>query len=80
MRLRGTLISFPGTRKQNIVRNRNISVKRFLIDLFLISLGVLSAGFGLRGFLLPNKFIDGGVVGISLLISAVTQFIITPVC
>ena len=37
-------------------------------------LGVLSAGFGLRGFLLPSKFIDGGVVGISLLISAVTHF------
>jgi uncharacterized membrane-anchored protein YitT (DUF2179 family) len=36
-------------------------------------LGVFSAGFGLRGFLLPNKFIDGGVVGISLLITAVSQ-------
>jgi uncharacterized membrane-anchored protein YitT (DUF2179 family) len=33
-------------------------------------LGVLSAGFGLRGFLLPNQFIDGGVTGISLLVSA----------
>ena len=59
--------------KAKYLRNRNISVKRFLTDLFLISLGVLSTGFGLRGFLLPNKFIDGGVVGISLLISAVTH-------
>lgn len=59
--------------KARYLRNRNISVKRFLTDLFLISLGVLSAGFGLRGFLLPNKFIDGGVVGISLLISAVSR-------
>jgi uncharacterized membrane-anchored protein YitT (DUF2179 family) len=33
----------------------------------------LSAGFGLRGFLLPNKFIDGGAVGISLLVSALTK-------
>ena len=31
--------------------------------------GVLSAGFGLRAFLLPNEFLDGGAMGISLLIS-----------
>lgn len=54
-------------------RSKNITVKRFFIDVFLITLGVLSAGFGLKGFLLPNKFIDGGAVGISLLISAVTK-------
>ena len=34
--------------------------------------GMLSAGLGLKGFLLPNGFIDGGVTGISLLISEVT--------
>lgn len=38
-----------------------------------IALGVLSAGFGLKGFLLPNHFIDGGATGISLLLSQVTQ-------
>lgn len=37
-------------------------------------LGILSAGFGLKGFLLPNGFIDGGVTGISLLINEVTDF------
>lgn len=37
-------------------------------------LGILSAGFGLRGFLMPNHFIDGGVTGISLLINAKTGF------
>ena len=30
-------------------------------------LGILSAGFGLEGFLIPNGLIDGGVKGISLL-------------
>ncbi|MER3498908.1 MAG: hypothetical protein C4308_09895 [Chitinophagaceae bacterium] len=35
--------------------------------------GVASACFGLRGFLLPNKFIDGGVTGISLLVNIKTQ-------
>ncbi|MCB9291762.1 MAG: YitT family protein [Lewinellaceae bacterium] len=43
-----------------------------LRDYFLIVLGTLSAGFGLKGFLLPNKFIDGGVTGISLLVEVVT--------
>ncbi|MBM3417212.1 MAG: YitT family protein [Bacteroidetes bacterium] len=33
----------------------------------LILLGIFSAGFGLRGFLIPNNLIDGGAMGISLL-------------
>ena len=37
----------------------------------MISLGVFSAGFGLKGFLLPNNFIDGGAVGISLLLAEI---------
>jgi uncharacterized membrane-anchored protein YitT (DUF2179 family) len=40
--------------------------------LLLISLGVFLAGFGLKGFLLPNSFIDGGVMGISLLVGEVS--------
>src|ERR1051325_8446370 len=43
-------------------------------DIFLILIGVLSAGFGLKGFLLPSEFIDGGATGISLLISALGNF------
>lgn len=43
-------------------------------DSILIGLGIVSAGFGLKGFLLPNNFIDGGVTGISLLMTAVTGF------
>ena len=42
-----------------------------LHDSFLIALGVLSAGFALKGFLVPNHFFDGGVTGISLLIHEV---------
>jgi uncharacterized membrane-anchored protein YitT (DUF2179 family) len=36
-------------------------------------LGIVAAGFGLNGFLLPNKFIDGGVTGVSLLLTELTQ-------
>lgn len=42
-------------------------------DSFFILLGILSAGFGLKGFLLPNMFIDGGVMGISLTLTELTN-------
>jgi len=35
----------------------------------LIIVGVLSAGLGLKGFLLSSRFIDGGVTGISMLLA-----------
>lgn len=43
------------------------TIRRELRYAFMILLGILSAGFGLKGFLIPNGFIDGGVMGISLL-------------
>lgn len=46
--------------------------KRYLRDFFLITLGIFSAAFGFKGFLLTNHFIDGGATGISLLINATT--------
>jgi uncharacterized membrane-anchored protein YitT (DUF2179 family) len=36
-------------------------------SVLFMALGILSAGFGLEGFLIPNGLIDGGVTGISLL-------------
>ncbi len=44
-----------------------------LRDVFFLMLGAMAAAFGLESFLLPNLFIDGGVTGVSLLISEVTQ-------
>lgn len=43
--------------------------KKMLKDIIFILLGIASAAFGLESFLLPNHFIDGGVTGISLLVS-----------
>jgi uncharacterized membrane-anchored protein YitT (DUF2179 family) len=48
------------------------AVKRSLKDFLLITIAILSASFGFKGFLLTNHFIDGGVTGISLLVSAVS--------
>ena len=45
---------------------------RELRNAALIVLGVLSAGMGLKGFLLSSNFIDGGVTGISMLVAKTT--------
>ena len=39
------------------------------MNALLIALGILSAGLGLKGFLLPSHFIDGGVTGVSMLLA-----------
>lgn len=44
-----------------------------LLNIVLIVLGVLSANMGLHGFLLSSNFIDGGVTGVSMLVSKVTS-------
>lgn len=51
---------------------RSLSRKAILreaLNTALIVLGILSAGMGLKGFLLSSNFIDGGVTGISMLLS-----------
>ena len=50
-----------------------IIAKRHVKDFILITLGIFSASFGFKGFLLTNHFIDGGATGISLLVSALTS-------
>lgn len=57
----------------HVERNLLITAKRYVKDFFLIMGGILSASFGFKGFLLTNRFIDGGATGISLLISALTE-------
>ncbi len=43
-------------------------------DILFLLMGAIAAAFGLESFLLPNRFIDGGVTGVSLLITEVTDF------
>jgi len=47
-------------------------MKAHFKNLLLITLGILSAGMGLKGFLLSSHFIDGGVTGISMLLADTT--------
>ena len=53
---------------------RKKTIRNTIRSGMFIFLGILAAGFGLKGFLLPNHFIDGGVTGMSLLINAKTDF------
>lgn len=46
-------------------------VFREALNAGLIVLGIFSAGLGLKGFLLSSRFIDGGVTGVSMLLSDV---------
>jgi uncharacterized membrane-anchored protein YitT (DUF2179 family) len=47
-------------------------IKRQLMQIAMLIAGIFSAALGLKAFLLPNGFIDGGVTGISLLVSQLT--------
>src|SRR5689334_7280840 len=48
------------------------NVARGSVNFLLVALGILSAAFGLKGFLLSSRFIDGGVTGVSMLLADVT--------
>jgi uncharacterized membrane-anchored protein YitT (DUF2179 family) len=59
------------TRKYlNQISRHRSSQKVF--EYVLLALGVFSAAFGLKGFLLPNTFIDGGAMGLSLIAVVLT--------
>lgn len=64
------LVSDVQSNQNNVVV---LKLKRQFKDIFLIVIGILSATLGFKGFLLTNHFIDGGVTGISLLVSALTE-------
>jgi uncharacterized membrane-anchored protein YitT (DUF2179 family) len=48
------------------------TIRRELLNALLIAAGILSAGMGLKGFLLSSNFIDGGVTGVSMLLTKLT--------
>ncbi len=50
------------------IRSGQVELVHAAKEILFIAIGVGAAGFGLKGFLLPNQFIDGGATGVSLLI------------
>jgi uncharacterized membrane-anchored protein YitT (DUF2179 family) len=51
-----------------------LMVKVRIRETIFLLLGVLSASIGLKGLLLPNQFLDGGAMGVSLLGEVLTGF------
>ena len=56
------------------VHKKPLSSASLIQDTILILLGVASSAFALKGFLVPNKFFDGGITGISLLIHEIYHY------
>lgn len=48
-------------------------IRTQIVRLFFLTLGAFIAGFALQGFLIPNKMIDGGIAGISIMASYKTH-------
>ncbi|MFD2823181.1 YitT family protein [Lacinutrix iliipiscaria] len=73
-RLKSKHATAPYTEKQitPIIKNIQVEWTHAIKEYIFIIIGVFSAGFGLKGFLLPNQFIDGGATGISLLLQNIT--------
>ncbi len=69
VKLKNKKQKLPSKQFDKEIKNVKVEFTHLIRDSFLILLGVLSACFGLKGFLLPNSFIDGGVTGISLIIT-----------
>ena len=73
-KLKTFLFDSNKTRYEKLVRRRKnkIITKNLIRDFLLIVLGIFSASFGFKGFLLTNRLIDGGATGISLLLTSTT--------
>ena len=51
---------------------KRVTIWRQVKDVIFIGIGVVMASIGLKGFLLPNGFFDGGAMGVSLLLQILT--------
>ncbi|WP_066313682.1 YitT family protein [Bacillus sp. FJAT-29814] len=54
------------------IQHRKLTKKKVLQRILLITIGATLMGVGLEIFLVPNKVIDGGITGISIILSYLT--------
>lgn len=55
------------------VVHRSLSAKMIVKRMLFILVGALLMAVGLEFFLVPNEVIDGGIVGISIILSHLTD-------
>ncbi len=56
------------------IRNLEVEIRHEIADVVYLLVGVVAASFGLKGFLMPSGFLDGGVTGISLMVNELLHF------
>lgn len=49
-------------------------MKKSVMNIVVMTIGALIAAFALEGFLIPNKIIDGGILGIAIMTNYKTHF------
>ncbi len=57
-----------------MTKRRRIKKRAILIDIVYILTGILAASIGLKSFLVPNHFLDGGITGLALLAKAILNW------
>lgn len=55
------------------IKNLKRKFINYFIDFIIISLGAIIASYSLETFLIPNSIIDGGITGISMMLSQITK-------
>lgn len=48
-------------------------MRNTFVRLCFLTLGAFVAGFAVEGFLIPNSMIDGGIIGVSIMLSTITK-------
>ena len=65
---------FSKKRAKPIKKSKSELVKEYLYRAFFITLGAFITAAALETFLVPNNIIDGGVIGISMMVHYVTKW------
>lgn len=60
--------------ESSLSASKGIKPAEIFQDILQMVIGVLFAGYALKGFLVPNHFFDGGITGISLLVHELYHF------
>jgi uncharacterized membrane-anchored protein YitT (DUF2179 family)/predicted metal-dependent HD superfamily phosphohydrolase len=58
----------------NFIPHKKTRPLELIQDMLFMLVGVIVAGYALKGFLVPNHFFDGGITGISLLVHELYHF------
>lgn len=72
--LKNENVSEPSIKEQifNQIQHQKLTKSKFAKRVFFLFIGAFLMAIGLEIFLVPNKIMDGGIVGISIILSHVT--------